>query len=127
MLWGNVALECQRHVLGVDCVASLTNDSPQTILLSDVVGTGTEGLFTADGETTCVHEVTKEFPAYVVEEEGGNELLPSRNKEPRAVNVSRHPPVGTSNTSKPFAFATRSIAPLVGILLAKPLIPPFSL
>lgn len=38
-------------------------------------------------------------------------------------HVQASTPVGTSNTSKPFAFATRSIAPLVGIDLASPLTP----
>ena len=46
---------------------------------------------------------------------------------PTRFNPAVHSPVGTSNTSKPFSLATKSIAPLVGILLARPLIPPLAL
>lgn len=41
-----------------------TNDSPHTILLTDVVRAGTEGLLTTDGKLSGIHEVTEEFPAW---------------------------------------------------------------
>ena len=39
------------------------DDSPDTVLLTDVVGAGTEALFTADGHLLVVEEVAEEFPA----------------------------------------------------------------
>ena len=40
----------------------LTDNSPKTVLLTDVVGSGTERLFSTNGETSSVHQVSKEFP-----------------------------------------------------------------
>lgn len=56
-------------------VGERTDDSPDTVLLTDVVGTGTEGLFTADGQAAGVHEITEELPACVSER-----LAPSQVK-----------------------------------------------
>ena len=41
-----------------------TDDGPDTILLTNVVRAGTEGLLTTDGELAGVHQVTEELPAY---------------------------------------------------------------
>lgn len=43
-----------------------TDDSPESVLLANVVRTGTERLLTADGETASVHEVTEELPSCVL-------------------------------------------------------------
>lgn len=34
---------------------TLTNDSPETILLADMIGTSTERFFSADRKSTCIH------------------------------------------------------------------------
>jgi hypothetical protein len=43
----------------------LTNNGPETVLLSDVVGTSSERLFSADGKTSSVHQVAKELPTCI--------------------------------------------------------------
>lgn len=43
----------------------LTNNGPETVLLSDVVGTSSERLFSADGKTSSIHQVAKELPTCI--------------------------------------------------------------
>jgi hypothetical protein len=99
----------------------LTDNGPKTVLLSDMVGTGSERLFSADGETSSVHQVAKELPACT---DGRRTGFSTDSTGSRPCYDS---PVGTSNTSKPFSLATKSMAPLVGMLLARPLMPPLAL
>ncbi len=40
----------------------LTNDSPDTVFLANVVGSGTERLLAADRETASIHQVAEELP-----------------------------------------------------------------
>lgn len=42
----------------------LTDNSPQAILLANVVRSGTERFFTTDRKPSSIHEITEEFPAY---------------------------------------------------------------
>jgi len=42
---------------------ALTNDSPDTVLFSDMIRSSTEGLFTANGEPSSVHKVSEELPS----------------------------------------------------------------
>lgn len=59
MLKDNLLAERQQE----KSTQKLTDDSPKTILLSDVVRTGTERLLSTDGESAGVHQVTKELPS----------------------------------------------------------------
>lgn len=59
-----------RTWLAASSEATLTDDGPHAVLLTDVVRAGTERLFTADREAACVHEVAEEFPACSVGQHG---------------------------------------------------------
>ena len=42
--------------------AEHTNHRPDSVLLADVIRTGTKGFLTTNGEATSIHQVAEEFP-----------------------------------------------------------------